>query len=141
MHNIQTSPCITRVPKQAFSKVNYMPRNRGGISTSAQCAGPLVSLLGLHQGVGRYTPLAQLPQSLPLPRGAARPAGRGLRGQWAANLPPPPPPLPRPPHRAAKRPPEINFLGLRCQLCSRGSYFPPNMLMNLVRVKKDSFIL
>lgn len=35
VHNIETYTCITRVPKQAFSKVNYVPRKRVGTSASA----------------------------------------------------------------------------------------------------------
>lgn len=52
VRNIQNYTCITRVPKQAFRKVNYMPRKRLG----APEAGPLISPPWLEQGCATLHP-------------------------------------------------------------------------------------
>lgn len=135
VHNIQSYTCITHVLKQAFRKVNYMPRKRVG----APGAGPLPSLLGLNRGVRPPAPLTRSPpQPPPRPRSAARPeVAAGAMGLQTC-------PSPTGCHRA--RPTTRhngfwkNFPGLRCQLFSQGNYFPPKMLINIVRKKRKCLL-
>lgn len=79
VRNIQNYTCITRVPKQEFRKVNYMPRKRLG----APGAGPLLSPPWLEQGCATphptHTPLPH-PATPSAPAQRCPPGRRWPRG-------------------------------------------------------------